>query len=85
MTDGERAILEFAHREFRYAGTQEEEIRRRFGLSATAYFQRLNALLDRPEALEYDPVLVNRLLRLREKRQAARSARRAGLDKQSMA
>jgi len=51
------------------------ELADRFGVSATRYGQEPNALLDRPEALEYDPQLVNRLLRVRDARTRARSAR----------
>jgi hypothetical protein len=40
----------------------------------------LNALLDRPEALAADPMLVKRLRRLRAARQRARSARRLGIE-----
>jgi hypothetical protein len=49
-------------------------------MSATRYYQVLNALLDRPEALEADPMLVKRLRRLRAARQRARSARRLGFE-----
>ena len=41
---------------------------------------RLNALIDRPEALEADPLLVRRLRRLRASRQRQRSARRLGFE-----
>jgi hypothetical protein len=49
-------------------------------MSATRYYQVLNALLDRPEALAADPMLVKRLRRLRTARQRARSARRLGIE-----
>ena len=49
-------------------------------MSATRYYQVLNALIDRPESLAADPMLVKRLRRLRASRQRARSARRLGLD-----
>jgi hypothetical protein len=38
------------------------------------------ALIDRPEALEADPLLVRRLRRLRAARQRQRSARRLGFE-----
>jgi len=50
----------------------------RFGLSPARYYQLLNRLIDRPEALQYDPVLVQRLRRLREARRKKRFARRLG-------
>jgi hypothetical protein len=40
----------------------------------------LNALIDRPEALVEDPLLVRRLRRMRAERQRARSARRLGFE-----
>jgi hypothetical protein len=40
----------------------------------------LNALVDRPEALAADPMLVKRLRRLRSARQKARAARRLGFE-----
>jgi hypothetical protein len=38
----------------------------------TRYYQLLNALIDRPEALAADPVTVGRLRRLRDLRAARR-------------
>ena len=49
-------------------------------MSSTRYYQVLNALIDRPEALVHDPLLVRRLRRLRASRQRQRSARRLGFD-----
>ena len=49
----------------KYAGAKEEAIRELFSMSATRYYQVLNALVDRPEALAADPMLVKRLRRLR--------------------
>ncbi|HVT22265.1 MAG TPA: DUF3263 domain-containing protein, partial [Mycobacteriales bacterium] len=49
-------------------------------MSATRYYQVLNALLDRPEALAADPMLVKRLRRMRAARQRQRSARRLGFE-----
>jgi hypothetical protein len=43
-----------------------------FGWLWPRYFQTLNACLDLPEALAEEPVLVNRLLRLRTRREADR-------------
>ena len=40
----------------------------------------LNALIDKPEALAQDPLLVKRLRRLRAARQRFRSAKRLGID-----
>lgn len=65
MTDEDRALLDFADQQWRYAGNQADAIMAQFGLSVTRYWQRVNRLLDTEEALAYNPVLVNRLRRLR--------------------
>jgi hypothetical protein len=66
-------ILAFERKWWKHAGSKEQAIRDTFGLSATRYYQLLNGLLDHPEALKHDPVLVGRLRRLRASR-----ARRSG-------
>lgn len=74
MNDTDRAILAFESEWWRNAGNKDRVIRERFGLSATRYYQRLNNLLDEPEALAQQPTLVNRLLRLRDSRAEQRRA-----------
>lgn len=69
LSDRDRAILEFEKKWWRYPGAKEQAIRDDLGMPATRYYQLLNALLDRPEALVHDPVLVRRLRRLRSRRQ----------------
>ena len=73
-------ILAFERQWWKFAGAKEQAIRDTFQMSATRYYQVLNALIDRPEALAHDPLLVRRLRRLRATRQRARSARRLGFD-----
>ena len=80
LTDRERDVLAFERQWWKYAGAKEQAVREMFGLSATRYYQLLNALIDRPEALVADPMLVKRLRRLRATRQRTRSARRLGID-----
>ncbi|MET8650027.1 MULTISPECIES: DUF3263 domain-containing protein [Nocardia] len=74
----EHDILAFERQWWKYAGAKEEAIRELFGMSPTRYYQVLNAVVDRPEALAVDPMLVKRLRRLRASRQKARAARRLG-------
>jgi hypothetical protein len=76
LTERDREILSFERQWWKYAGAKEQAVRELFGLSATRYYQVLNALIDTPAALEADPMLVKRLRRLRSTRQRARSARR---------
>ncbi|ALE75865.1 hypothetical protein AD006_07930 [Pseudonocardia sp. EC080610-09] len=76
----EREILAFEGQWWKYAGAKEQAIRELFDMSATRYYQVLNALVDKPEALAVDPLLVKRLRRLRSSRQRTRAARRLGLE-----
>ena len=70
-------MLDFEREWWRYAGAKEQAIRARFDLSTTRYYELLNRLIDRDEAVAYDPMLVKRLRRLRAQRQRQRAARRA--------
>ena len=76
----DRDVLAFERQWWKYAGAKEQAIRDRFDMSATRYYQVLNTLIDRPEALGHDPLLVKRLRRLRSTRQRARAARRLGVE-----
>ena len=80
LTRREYDILSFERQWWKYAGAKEEAIRELFAMSATRYYQVLNTLVDRPEALAADPMLVKRLRRLRASRQKARAARRLGFE-----
>ena len=73
-------VLDFERQWWKFAGAKEQAVREKFDMSSTRYYQVLNALIDRPEALEHDPLLVRRLRRLRASRQRQRSARRLGFD-----
>jgi hypothetical protein len=76
LTDTELAMLELERSWFTYAATKDEAINERFGMTTTAYYQALNALIDRPEAVAADPLTVRRLVRMRDRRRAERAARR---------
>ncbi len=76
----DREILAFERQWWKYAGAKEQAIRELFDMSATRYYQVLNNLIDTPEALASDPMLVKRLRRLRASRQRQRSARRLGIE-----
>lgn len=58
-------MLDLEREHPRYNGAKDDAIRRRFDMSATSYYQILNQLLDDPAAAEADPVLINRLRRIR--------------------
>ncbi len=80
LSERDCEILAFERQWWKYAGAKEQAVRELFDMSATRYYQVLNALIDRQEALAHDPMLVKRLRRLRAARQRARSARRLGIE-----
>lgn len=80
LTQTELDMLAMERLWWQFAGAKEQRIRDRFDMSATMYYQRLNALLDRDDALAFDPLLVKRLRRLRAQRQRSRSVRRVRVD-----
>ena len=80
LTARDQEILAFERQWWKYAGAKEQAIRELFDMSATRYYQMLNSLIDRQEALVHDPMLVKRLRRLRSSRQRARTSRRLGIN-----
>jgi Protein of unknown function (DUF3263) len=80
LSERDQHILAFERLWWKYAGAKEQAIREQFAMSATRYYQVLNALIDRPDSLAFDPLLVKRLRRLRSARQRQRSARRLGIE-----
>lgn len=81
LSERDRRILDFERDWVRHAGAKEEAVREQFGLSAARYYQVLNAVIDSPAAIVYDPMLVRRLQRMRDARTSARTLlRRHGSD-----
>ena len=80
LSERDRMLLEFERQWWKYAGAKENAIRELFDMSATRYYQVLNALIDSEAALAFDPMLVKRLRRMRAERQKQRSARRLGIN-----
>jgi len=80
LPERDQKVLEFERQWWKFAGAKEQAIREQFDMSATRYYQVLNALIDQPAALAFDPMLVKRLQRMRAARQRARSARRLGIE-----
>src|SRR5215471_3101172 len=75
LSERETRVLAFERHWWRQPGAKEQAISDQLGLSATRYYQMLNELIDRPEAMAADPVLVKRLRRQRARRERIRSAR----------
>ena len=78
LSELEIKMLEFERTWWRHAGAKESSIKELFNLTPPAYYQLLNNLIERPAALMAEPLLVKRLLRLREQRTSSRSSSRLG-------
>jgi len=76
MDDTDRGILDTEGSWWKYSAAKDAHIRDTFGLTSVAYYARLGALLDDPDALAYAPATVRRLVRLRDRRRAVRSMAR---------
>ena len=73
LSEFEVKMLEFERAWWRHAGVKESSIKELFNLTPPAYYQLLNNLIDRDDAVLTAPMLVKRLRRLREARTNARS------------
>src|SRR5215472_15143901 len=74
LSERDMRVLAFERRTWRTVGAKEQEIADALGMPATRYYQLLNELIDRPEALQFDPSLVKRLRAQRARRGALRAA-----------
>ncbi|PRX50298.1 uncharacterized protein DUF3263 [Prauserella shujinwangii] len=80
LSQREQEVLAFERQWWKYAGAKERAIRELFAMSPTRYYQILNQLIDKPEAMRSDPMLVKRLRKSRAARQRTRAARRLGIE-----
>lgn len=68
----EQDILDFERTWWTESGPKDVAIVDRFSLSMGQYYEILNRLIDSEAALAYDPLVVRRLRRLRDRRRQAR-------------
>ncbi len=80
LSEFEIKMLDFERTWWRHAGAKESSIKELFNLTPPAYYQLLNNLIDKPAALMADPILVGRLLRLRDSRNQGRSSSKLGFN-----
>jgi hypothetical protein len=73
LSERDMRLLAFERGTWRTAGGKEQAIVEVLGISATRYYQLLNELIDSPDALRFDPVLIKRLRAQRARRQRMRS------------
>lgn len=64
LTDEQRAMLDFERLWWATTGGKEAAIAAQFAMSPVRYYQRLRSLIGNEAALQYDPLLVNRLRRI---------------------
>jgi hypothetical protein len=72
LTERDRAILTFERTWWTLDVSKDVAILEKFDLSTERYHQILAELIDLPEALDADPLVVRRLQRDRERRHRAR-------------
>lgn len=75
LTERDRAIIEFERSWWSEEGSKESIIRERFELSTTRYYELLGDLIDSEEAHDFDPLVIRRLRRMRDRRRRARFER----------
>lgn len=75
----DRAVLDLAARTYRHEGAREQAAHDELGMTAARFWQRVNHLCDDPGAYAAEPVLIKRLRRIRNTRQADRTVRRLEL------
>ena len=78
LSQRSRDIIDFERTWRALPGTKAQAIRERFGMSDSRYYQLLNDVLDEPGVAAYDPLVVKRLRRHRDRRRRARFDRQYG-------
>ena len=77
LSEQEQAILSFEANWWTEPGDKVALVEVRFGLSADRYAALVAELIDQPDALDFDPLLVRRLRRLRDRSRRLRADERA--------
>lgn len=72
LTERDKAILDFERAWWAEAGSKETAIREQFELSGTRYYEIIGELMESAEAMEYDPLVMRRLRRQRDRRRRER-------------
>lgn len=72
ISERHRAMLEFERSFWSFDEPKDTLIRARFQCSTDEYYAELNELLEQPEAMSQDPLVVRRLQRQRLRRRRER-------------
>ena len=75
LSERERALIDFEREWWTLGSRKDVAIRDRFEMSVSSYYRALQRLIDRAEALQYEPLTI---LRLRKRREQARRGRIEG-------
>lgn len=75
LSDLDRALLDFEARWPGHTSAKEEAVRADLDLAPARYYQLLGRLIEREDALAYDPLLTGRLRRGRDDRRRERDRR----------
>lgn len=75
LSDRDRAVLDFESRWEGHGAAKEEAIRRELALTPARYYQLLERVIDAPDAVRHDAMLVHRLRRVRDARRHEREVR----------
>lgn len=80
LTPADFEVLEFERALWRHQGRKAGVALERFGLTTTRYYQRLDSIIDHPQAVAYNAQLIGQLRRIRDKRRGQRTARTRGIE-----
>lgn len=72
LSDRDKALLDFERSWWTFESPKDVLIAERFGSTPDEYGLELEELADRAEALAYDPLVVRRLTRQRDRRRRSR-------------
>lgn len=71
LSSREQRVLDFERSWWTLPGPKDRNIHETLGFSSATYYRVLRDVLDRPDALRYDPLTVRRLRRIRARALAA--------------
>jgi hypothetical protein len=72
LSDTHRAIIDLERTWWTEPGPKERRIREALAMSPSAYYRALVGLLDDDDAMTYDPLVIRRVQRTRERRLRSR-------------
>ena len=70
LTERDMAIIDFERSAWKSSEAKHQSIRQAFSISPARYYQLRDSLLDKPEALQFDPMVIKRLQRDRKVRRS---------------